>query len=236
VWCAGSVAMIKDRSPDRARPCTRLREGSSQPLGAARRRFGRSSYSITASVGRVVSLNEILSHHRVVRGKRCNAQPRLAGPRTSAQAPICASSRHLGAAREMCSEERLFSHGVGRARRVTDRRTVTPPCGAQVAFQCSCTAQRAAHARAQAPRCARPSTTARREKARGGGTYCVAVSVGRVEPLNQRLSHHRVVRGQRLNTQTRRFRPFTRAQRLRGAFFVLRSRARARAILVTYGS
>ena len=108
MWCAGSVAMIKDRSPDRARPCTRLREGSSQPLGAARRRFGRSSYSITASVGRVVSLNEILSHHRVVRGKRCNAQPRLAGPRTSAQAPICASSRHLGAARE-CARRSGYS-------------------------------------------------------------------------------------------------------------------------------
>jgi hypothetical protein len=75
-----------------------------------------------------------------------------------------------------------------------------------------------------------------RRSARRRAEEVLIVSVGRVDPLNQRLSHHRVVRGQLPNTQTRRFRPFTRAQRLRGSFFVLRSRARAGAILVTYGS
>ena len=58
---------------------------------------------------------------------------------------------------------------------------------------------------------ARPRTPARLVEVARRSSNIVTVSVERVRAPNERLPHHRVVRGQRLSAQTPRYRPFPRA-------------------------
>eukprot|EP00966_Prymnesium_polylepis_P052854 1224380-Prymnesium_polylepis.1 len=101
------------------------------------------------------------------------------------------SSRLRRGTIERHSEEQLFSHGVGRARRMAQRMVAPPPCGARTALQCSTTNRRAVHVRASA---SSRHLGAARECARRSSYL---VSVERVVSLIEGLSQHRVVRGQR---------------------------------------
>ena len=128
----------------------------------------------------------------------------------------CARLGTFGAAREG-SEEQLFSHGAGRARRILERTTVPSSCGAREALQCSTTARRAAHVRASYDivlRLGTSAVSAARECARRSG-YSVTVSVERVVSLIEGLSHHRVVRGQRFNAHAPLNGPLTPVHKLR---------------------
>ena len=79
---------------------------------------------------------------------------------------------------------------------------VPSPCDAKTASEHSNTALRAEHVRLQAPTHAHPRTSAWARECSRGSRYSFTVSVKRVNSLNERLSHQRVVRVQRPNTQT----------------------------------
>ena len=143
-----SVSMLKQRDPTRSHAYTSVGPCSPTHPGAAHGGARRSSNIVTVSVERVRAPNERLSHHRMIRGQRLNAQTTRSDSLT----------------------------------RVHKRRTG-----------------------------ARPRTPARLVEVARRSSNIVTVSVERVRAPNERLSHHRVVRGQRISAQTPRYRPFPRA-------------------------
>ena len=81
VWYGVSAPTLKHRSTGRARACRISDTCSSTHLSMAREGSRRSRYSFTVSVERVETLNERLSHHRMVLGQRSNTQTPPYGPR-----------------------------------------------------------------------------------------------------------------------------------------------------------
>ena len=93
---------------------------------------------------------------------------------------------------------------------------VPPPCDAKTASKHSNTALRAAHVRlsSSSDTCSSTHLGVARECS-WGSRYSFTVSVKRVNSLNERLSHQRVVRGQHPNTQTPPYGPRARVPKLR---------------------
>ena len=108
-----------------------------------------------------------------------------------------------------------YFYSVGSAHQISKQTTVPSLYGMGETSQHSNTALRAASARPQAPIHAHPRTSALAREGSRRSRYCFTVSVERVESLNERLSHHCVVRGQRPNTQTPPYGPRARVPKLR---------------------
>ena len=79
--CGVNIPTLKHRPTGSARACPSSDTCSSTHLSMAREGSRRSRYSFTVSVERVETLNERLSHHRMVLGQRSNTQTPPYGPR-----------------------------------------------------------------------------------------------------------------------------------------------------------
>ena len=82
VWYRGSATMLKHHPPGRVNACEKPSRPPKDTSARAREGARRSSNSVTVSAECVGSLNGRLTHHRVVRGQRFNAQTSPSGPLT----------------------------------------------------------------------------------------------------------------------------------------------------------
>eukprot|EP00966_Prymnesium_polylepis_P153063 3535958-Prymnesium_polylepis.1 len=137
----------------------------------------------------------------MVRGQRSSAQKPRAGTHTLAQAPRRAPSRHRGDGARRLSDSLITI-------------TASAERDARTPAQRSNTRIPAAFTRARAPMCARLATLCTAREGSRRSLINITASAERVGPLEERLIHHRVVRGHQLSALTHALRPRSRARGL----------------------